>query len=482
MPPKKSDTASKPTDKKTDPPDNENGQPPKQQQDEPSNFQFVISTNPLEARSKANKKRVRSVAALKSWPERRKKTFEGQDASSQRGGFVLDRSVSSGPSRPPPGASLKRKHSPEREVDYSEDPLAKATAVAGPLEPPRGEREGWPPADEELFEKCMRSRDPNCNCVHCRTERRYRFGPSQGETTRHVAFAPGAGGSGTRKRTADGQTKLPAGDLAMVTPPTSPEPVVAPPPAASMVNNVGRAEPFGCYPVPYRPWFDEILHHMMTVFAPRGWPALKITNQEGLSWEWFMTQHALAEPALFYVRLLFASGDLIRLKVLKPEISFWLQAQAIQAINEALQDPKRAASDPLILAVGRIALHENLYGNKQAANSIHRPAQKRMIDLRGGMKALPFPELVKRLMRWSDKVMAMQSGTARLLEDEPENQNFTMEQHVNVLDKWDPNAGKDLRTKITIEDLLAPEPSKKARHSAAGPADVRAGASRSGNG
>lgn len=111
-----------------------------------------------------------------------------------------------------------------------------------------------------------------------------------------------------------------------------------------------------------------------------------------------MTQHALAEPALFYVRLLFASGDLIRLKVLKPEVSYWLQAQAIQSINEALQDPDRAASDAVILAVGRIALHENLYGNKQAATTVHRPAQKRMIDMRGGMKALPFPELVKRLV------------------------------------------------------------------------------------
>ena len=47
----------------------------------------------------------------------------------------------------------------------------------------------------------------------------------------------------------------------------------------------------------------------MKVFAPRGWPALKITNDQGMQWEWFMTQHALAEPALFYVRLLFATGD-----------------------------------------------------------------------------------------------------------------------------------------------------------------------------
>jgi hypothetical protein len=174
-----------------------------------------------------------------------------------------------------------------------------------------------------------------------------------------------------------------------------------------------------------------------------------------------MTQHALAEPALFYVRLLFASGDLIRLRVVKPELSYWLQARAIQAINEALSDPNRAVSDALILAVGRIAMHESFYGNKHAANYVHRPAQKRMIDLRGGMGALPFPELVKRLMRWADNVMAMQSGTVRLLEDDEATPNFTIREQVDVFEKWVPPEGQDLRKKIKISDLLSPEPSSK---------------------
>lgn len=197
----------------------------------------------------------------------------------------------------------------------------------------------------------------------------------------------------------------------------------------------------------------------MTIFAPRGWPTLKITKAEGLNWESFMTQHALSEPALFYVRLLFASGDMIRLRVLNAEISFWLQAQAIISINEALADPRRASSDPLILAVGRIALHEALYGDKKAASAMHRPAQKRMIQMRGGMRELPFPELVKRLMRWSDNVMAMQTGTERMLEDDERTQNFSMKEQVDVLEKWVPTEGQDLRKKIKITDLLAPDQS-----------------------
>lgn len=56
--------------------------------------------------------------------------------------------------------------------------------------------------------------------------------------------------------------------------------------------------------------------------------------------------------------------------------------------------------------------------------------------------------------------MAMQSGTSPLLEEDSENKNFTMKQHVDVLDKWEPSAGKDLRRKIKISDLLSPEPTK----------------------
>lgn len=92
-----------------------------------------------------------------------------------------------------------------------------------------------------------------------------------------------------------------------------------------------------------------------------------------------MTQHALAEPALYYVRLLFAVGDMIALDVANPQMKLWLQSSAIEAINEALTDPARATSDALILAIGRIALNESLYGDKVAAHTLHRPAQARMI-------------------------------------------------------------------------------------------------------
>lgn len=220
--------------------------------------------------------------------------------------------------------------------------------------------------------------------------------------------------------------------------------------------SAGRHDPFNCYPVQWQPWFDGLLHYMMTVFAPRAWPVLSITSQQGTKWEWFMTQHAMEEPALFYVRLLFASGDLIRIGALNSECSFWLQSQAIKAINEALRDPKRSVCDGLILAVGRIALHECMYGDRNAANTVHRPAQRRMIDMRGGMTKLGFPDLVKRLMRWADKVMSMQGNTPRLLPDEEDEGNSTygLKQSVDGFEAWAPGTGQALRKKMAIANLL----------------------------
>ena len=200
---------------------------------------FVVTTNPYDRKSAANKKRVRSIAALKSWPERRKKTFERYDEAGHTGGFVVDLpEATAGSSRPRTTSKAK-----------SKAPIVPVTQTSS-------EQESQPD-EEPLFETCTRTIDENCNCIHCRSERQYRYGPSQGESTRHAAFLHGTV-SQCRKRTADGElkTSVPEGDLAMLTPPSSPSPS-----PLVIVNNEGRQEPFNCYPVPYRPWFDRILHH-----------------------------------------------------------------------------------------------------------------------------------------------------------------------------------------------------------------------------
>lgn len=211
---------------------------------------------------------------------------------------------------------------------------------------------------------------------------------------------------------------------------------------------VGKSDPFTCHQVPWHSEYDKLLHYMMTVFAPRAWPSLNITNEQGHSWENFMTLKALEEPALLYVRLLFASGELIKVGGLERDRSYSLQLHAIKAINEALSDHERCISDGLILAVGRIALHESMYGDRIAANQIHRPAQRRMISLRGGITKLGFPDLVTRLMRWSDRVMSIQGSTERLLPDEEDqnNETFGMQQSLRALEAWAPEKAGSMQT------------------------------------
>lgn len=324
--------------------------PRKKAEDE--DLTFLVTTNPL-ANSAADKRRVRSAAALKSWPERRKRG--SQQPRTSAGGEGTSGLIEQGSS--PPDSSSGKAALERQPSDLSRDVLlyrevqrpGTASSVTDKTHSVR----------LAIAEPCSRERTPDlpCRCWRCGAQQLQ----SLVRTNR-----PG-GDRQSRKRLADGSLKI-SGDLSLMTPPSSPEPEK---PVSS------RADPFNCYPVSYHPWFDGILHHMLTIYAPRGWPALKITRDQGIEWEWFMTQHALADPALFYVRLLFGSGDLIRLKVLKPEISYWLRAQAIKAINQALQDPERAISDPMILAVGRIALHESMYGDRHAANTIHRPAVRR---------------------------------------------------------------------------------------------------------
>ncbi|KAK5727834.1 hypothetical protein LTR17_012377 [Elasticomyces elasticus] len=404
---------------------------------EGTELQFVVTTNPGEANTAANRKRVRSQAALNSWPERRKRNFEQlEDAANGQSTFRVATPKS-------PTRRKRKAQIPKREPVSVPEP-GPGTLIElhhpRPIPTPGSSSSTIITLSKKLSEEaelpCTREKTPDlpCQCWQCHPERRI----AAQRAARRILVPQG------RRRAADGSLRW-EGDLALISPPASPEPVRP---------FTGMADPFNCYPVPYKPWFDGILHHMLTVFAPRGWPSLKISREQGLKWEWFMTQHALSEPALFYVRLLFASGDLIKLGVLQPDISLWLQAAAIKAINEALRDPRRASSDPLILAVGRIALHESMYGNRIASNTIHRPAQQRMIQMRGGMSALDFPELVKRLMRWSDTVMSKVGGTERFIEDDEKVQNFSMSESVQVLEKWVPKEGEDLRRKIRISDIL----------------------------
>lgn len=153
-------------------------------------------------------------------------------------------------------------------------------------------------------------------------------------------------------------------------------------------------------------------------------------------WSSFVAQHASTEPALFYARLLFGSGNMLRLRVIPAEVVLWLRAQTIKALNEAIKDQRRNCSDAVILAVGRFALYEYVYGDRNDAMRIHRVARKRMIEMRGGMGQLGFPKLINRLIGFSDIVMAGNGTSERLLQADVEVLSFSSRQCQDAMKSW----------------------------------------------
>ena len=125
-----------------------------------------------------------------------------------------------------------------------------------------------------------------------------------------------------------------------------------------------------------------------------------------------------AEPALFYVRLLFGAGDLIRQGTLRPEMRFHLTQKAVKEMNEAIGDPERRNSEAVIIAVSFIALFEVSFGGDLSVARLHRTAQARMLASRGGLSALNLPDIVKHIIGWSDGVVAQTTNMPRVLEDE----------------------------------------------------------------
>ncbi|KAK4986618.1 hypothetical protein LTR66_007811 [Elasticomyces elasticus] len=146
------------------------------------------------------------------------------------------------------------------------------------------------------------------------------------------------------------------------------------------------------------------------VYVPRMWPAMGITALDGHNYNTAAFQASLEEPAYFYMRSFSAASALADEGYVDPKVATWLRSQTVKFINEALSDPKRATSDALIVTVGRIALHEHLFGDRHAAEAYHRPAQHHMVQMRGGLEATNLTPLVNKLLRWADRVMSLHGG------------------------------------------------------------------------
>lgn len=157
---------------------------------------------------------------------------------------------------------------------------------------------------------------------------------------------------------------------------------------------------------------------------------LDISRESALSFNNWVHREALQEPAYFYMCLATACVNFIAMEKLPLIYGLWLRGQTVRAINDALNDPKRGVRNALIMAVGGVALHESLYGDRRMAHRVHRPAQQRMIALRGGFEALGLPLQAVQFLVWVDKFMAAQNGIS-YFEDVPKSlsvRDYTHEQ------------------------------------------------------
>lgn len=136
-------------------------------------------------------------------------------------------------------------------------------------------------------------------------------------------------------------------------------------------------DPFLTYPVKYRDWYGQLINYWYQVVLPRSTRVIKATRPDLESYTVWSRKQELSEPVLFYTSLFLASGIPVAEGLFPLRAALWLRQKTVKAMQEALSDPQRATSIPVILAVGRIALHEHIYGNRELAHTMHRPAQLR---------------------------------------------------------------------------------------------------------
>ncbi|KAK5155514.1 hypothetical protein LTS14_005775 [Recurvomyces mirabilis] len=191
-----------------------------------------------------------------------------------------------------------------------------------------------------------------------------------------------------------------------------------------------QKEPFTRCPVPFQEWYTPLLHDWCNITIARTCILLDFRPSETREYIQWMGTTLLSDPALYYTSLFLATGSAVVRGTCDISKALFLRGQAVKAINDALTDPLRATSMQTIFAVGQVALHEHMYGDRHLSIKFHRPAQERelnrllliessMIALRGGLGNLGLPTVALRTLLWFDTYMAAESGTPAYFADVP---------------------------------------------------------------
>lgn len=149
--------------------------------------------------------------------------------------------------------------------------------------------------------------------------------------------------------------------------------------------------------------------------------AIDIPETDNSSRE-FLRTHFLSvvfsDPASLHAVILVSAAHLAKLHGDQSHSIDMLQLRgmAIQQVNRALMEHSsggRATSDQLIVAVGKMATYELLFGQRETFHT-HMTGLQRMVSLRGGLPALGMGGFVERMLLWIDANAAVITGATDL--------------------------------------------------------------------
>ncbi|KAJ0425242.1 hypothetical protein BJY00DRAFT_204522 [Aspergillus carlsbadensis] len=173
----------------------------------------------------------------------------------------------------------------------------------------------------------------------------------------------------------------------------SPEEAIAMAEAWSLMPYLsqGFMDPFNCYSID----MTSTMHMYLDYFRTHGTAAAYPLN--GTSMGVFLWKNAITIPALLNILLYFSARHLT---VLGPKNgvsaertefhtkdSWRLQGNAVKHLNNLLQDPKRAVTQPTIITIACFITIESSMANLEAVEA-HLQGLKRLVDLIGGLDSL----------------------------------------------------------------------------------------------
>ncbi|KAF2806097.1 uncharacterized protein BDZ99DRAFT_539601 [Mytilinidion resinicola] len=173
----------------------------------------------------------------------------------------------------------------------------------------------------------------------------------------------------------------------------------------------GLLDPFGSFPVEVDSRVSELLTHFLSVMSP-GTIAVDIRHQSDLiRTDWF--GRALGNSAFMHSLLCAAAVHLYIVGKGSYFSIVYHKAQAVAAINAALSDPELGISDANIAAVFNLLcveeslllpfFHDETSGDGEEPNQrmIHLNGLRRMVELRGGLRAIRTHRCLQAFILWS---------------------------------------------------------------------------------